>query len=360
MSRNLVGVIAVLAVCVAISADAEAKYGGFAGEIFFGRQPGAAGAAAGRTGVTSSGDIINTFYNPAGLADAKGLGFAFSWTEDDSPLTGSEDRFMGGNTRIGRFGVVGLSRYHFDYGPVSYADANGGNRHPVTTDASIVVLTLAGEPLKDLLVGANLSAFRYEFTVDRGRTDGVEWAYWADLGLLKYFTLGRTQASGHWLKLGGSLSNFTYSDIDLPDGGAELPVALRLGVAYEMGWWGLTWKRGLRTVETVVQVEYQDVLNSGEQTAVKLGGEIRLVEILALRVGYYRETQGDYMGAGSSDYTEDTTYGFGIYAPFYKFRDGKLPLKLGIDVINIEPPEYEGSGGQERLATVTFSAAYYF
>jgi hypothetical protein len=340
----------------ALADDAGAKYGGFAEEIFFGRHTAAAGAAAGRVGVVSSGDIINTFYNPAGLGDAAGVGFCLSWVEEARVLTEGDYRFLGGNVRIADYGVLGVSRYNFDYSPVGYADGSGGKGRTVGTDASITVVTLAGEPRKDLLLGLNISSLQYDYEMDRGRAEDGSDAYWIDVGGIKYWELARTQTTGHWLRLGGSISNLTGSSIDISQGVEDLPVALRLGSAYEMAWWGLTWRQRLRTVETVVQAEYQDILNYGERAALRLGGEVRFVEVLVLRLGYYRESVDDAGG----EYIEDTTYGFGVHLPLHKITDGKLPLKLGVDYANMAPAEYQGRGDPERLTTVTFCAGYYF
>ena len=172
--------------------------------------------------------------------------------------------------------------------------------------------------------------------------------------------MARTEASGHWLKVGGSLSNLTYSSIDTRDGTEDLPVALRLGGAYEMGWWGPTWRYGVRTVETIAQAEYQDVLNYDRRTAVKLGGEIRLVEVLALRLGYFRETVDDHGYASNKDAIENTTYGFGIHLPLHKVTGGKLPLKVGIDYAKMKQPEYTEGGETEDFKTFTLCASYYY
>ncbi len=360
MCSKAICVAVAVGVVLASSPDADAKYRGFAQEMFFGRNAGAAGAATGGAGVTSSGDIINTFYNPAGLADAKGLGCCFSLSDRYYLLENAQFTYWGGHVQAGNYGTVGASRYNLDYGPFIWPDEHGGGGGTTSNDATILVFTLAGEPLKDLLVGVNISAFQYNFATGMGRSTAEGAAYWADVGLLKYFSLGRTQASGHWLKLGGSLSNLTYSSIDVPETTEDLPVALRLGAAYEMGWWGLTWKPKLRTVETVFQVEYQDILNYEYRTAVRLGGEVRLVEIIALRLGYYRETVDDYDQDVNRDNIESTTYGFGLHLPLHKITEGKLPLKIGVDFADMKQPEYTKGGDTDSYRTVTFCAGYFF
>ena len=193
MMRRFMLVAAVAILLLGLSTGAHAKYRGFAQEMFFGRHTGAAGAATGRTGVTSSGEIIDTFYNPAGLADAKGVGFCLSWSDPYYLLEDAKYRFWGANVQVGDYGTVGVSRYKLDYGPIRVSPGIGGETRYGSSDAAILVVTLAGEPVKDLLVGVNISAFQYNFEVGGGRSmDGD--AYWADVGLLKYLTLGRTQS----------------------------------------------------------------------------------------------------------------------------------------------------------------------
>ena len=113
-------------------------------------------------------------------------------------------------------------------------------------------------------------------------------------------------------------------------------------------------------METVVQVEYQDILNYEHRTGVKIGGEVRLIEILALRLGYYRETVDDYGQDVNSDSIEDTTYGIGLSLPADKITAGRLPLRLRLDMVNFKQPGCTGTGDTEDLKTITFCASYYF
>jgi hypothetical protein len=349
MLRKLVCIAAMALVWLVLFGNAQAKYKGFADEVFFGRHTGAAGAAMGKVGVTSSGDIISTFYNPAGLADARGVGFYVSSSEPCYLLEDAEYRYVGGSVGIKDYGALGVSKYNLDYGK------------DYSTDASIFMVTLASEPRKNLLVGLNISAFQYRSSMGMGgRSDVDAQAFWADVGVIKYYTLGRTDASGHWLRLGGSLSNFTFSDIHVAGTYDDLPAALRLGAAYEMGWWGVTWKGRLRTVETIVQAEYQDILNYDHRTALRLGGEIRLIEVLAFRLGYYRETVDDHGYDSNRDSIEDTTYGFGFHLPLHKISAGKLPLKLGLDYAKMEQPSYTRRGDTDDFTTLSVYGGYHF
>jgi hypothetical protein len=359
MMRAFVWITVVVGALVVFSGEAHARYRGFAEEAFFGRHVGAAGAGAGGSGVTSSGEIIKAFYNPAGLADARGLGFCASWADPDNGLEDGENRYVGGSLRIGEYGTIGLSRYKVAYGNDTRRRPQGSYRI-VSGKASIVVLTIAEEPVKDLLVGVNVSAFEYKPAADMGRSVDEARSFWADAGLIKYFEMARTQASAHWLKLGGSLSNFTYSDIHVGGTYDELPVALRLGAAYEMGWWGLTWEQGLRTVETVAQVEYQNILNYDYRTALRFGGELRLLEILALRLGYESESVDDYAQAENRDRLGSTTYGFGISLPLQKIGGGKVPLRVGLDYARTKRPAYTRDQESEDFKTTTICASYYF
>jgi hypothetical protein len=81
VTRVLTKAIVVVAGIVLFHAEAQSKYGGAFEKRFFGRQPDARGEALGRGGVALSGDILNTFYNPAGLGDAIGLNFCTSFSE---------------------------------------------------------------------------------------------------------------------------------------------------------------------------------------------------------------------------------------------------------------------------------------
>ena len=84
-------------------------------------------------------------------------------------------------------------------------------------------------------------------------------------------------------------------------------------------------------------LEYQNVLDSGRYDAYKAGGEIRLLEILAVRGGYYYENIPDEDGGDS--WNGETTYGLGLGLPISRLGEDAPPLRVSLDWVTHEDPE---------------------
>jgi hypothetical protein len=179
-------------------------------------------------------------------------------------------------------------------------------------------------------MGLNLNLFRANFP------ERSENSIWPDVGILKVFHWARSEGIQHRVSVGSSLSNFTNSGITGPSGDEDLPVVFRIGTSYRISWAHRSWHDRLRTLGLLSHLEYQNVLNSDYRDAFKIGGEIRLLEILALRIGYYLENMGGLEPDVSEDWVGETTYGFGLGLPISKLGEGAPPLRVSFDWVKRE------------------------
>ncbi|MFH1313825.1 MAG: hypothetical protein ABIJ00_11455 [Candidatus Eisenbacteria bacterium] len=305
------------------------KYGGAFEENFFGRQPSARGEALGRGTVALSGDILSSINNPAGLADAIGLTFCTSFSDDRYAVDRADRSFFGVGIPVGRYVGVGFSRYHLDYSTQTVHPGRRQVTYP--SKSSTYTLTLAAAPAAHLYIGMNLNLLRSS----AGGQD--ENSYYPDVGILKVFRRGGSGHTQHRVSMGGSLSNFTNSDVVTAAGDESLPVTLRIGTAYRISLAHRSWHERLRTLGLLCHLEYQDVLNSDYFDAYKIGGEVSLLELLALRTGYYYENRSEV--EGNDDWVGETTYGLGFGLPIGKLRNDAPPLRISLDWVRREDPE---------------------
>ena len=353
MIRRLVSAAVVVTGIILICSDAECKYGGAFEENFFGRRPSAAGEALGRGMVALSGDILSSVYNPAGLADAIGLSFCTSVSGASNTLEGADHTFLGAGIPVGTYFGVGLSWYHLDYGTAVHHP--GRRNEPSAPQSSIYTLTVAARPVAHFYVGANLNLLRAKFP---GQSRS---SLWPDLGVMKVFRWGESGNIEHRISLGSSLSNCTGSDIDSPTGREDLPVAFRIGTAYRVSWVHRSWHNRLRTLGLLCHLEYQDVLNWDYRDAYKIGGEVRLLEILALRIGYYYGNIADQDVAVDEYWDGETTYGLGLGLPISRLSRNAPPLRVSFDwVSREEPKQTEGSTDPVRFSIYTLCVDWFF
>ena len=346
--------LATLVACILlIHSEADCKYGGAFEDRFFGRLPSARGEALGRGTVAISGDVLSSLYNPAGLADMLGLSFSMSFSDGSQAPDMADQTFLGAGVPLSKHFGIGFSRNHFEYR--EEIDRRGRRSITYTPESSIHTLTLAAKPAAGLYVGLNLSLF------SETSSGEDETSLWPDVGILKMFYWKRPGGRQHRLTLGGSLSNLTASSIDTSPDEEQLPVTLRLGTSYRVASARRSWQGRLRTVGLLCHLEYQDVLNSPYRDAYRIGSEIRLLELLALRIGYYFESIAKEEADGGSDWVGNTTYGSGLSLPIGKISKAMPPLRISLDWASYEDPhETAESGDPTRLSVYNLSVDWFF
>lgn len=69
----------------------------------------------------------------------------------------------------------------------------------------------------------------------------------------------------------------------------HLPAIFRGGVAYTVKWEGLRLRDTLSAAAFTMHVQYDDDLTQRSRSAMRVGGELLLCDMLALRAGWYSE-----------------------------------------------------------------------
>ena len=157
-----------------------------------------------------------------------------------------------------------------------------------------------------------------------------------DFGLLyRLENVLNTRVSNGRLNLGASLANIGQDAEFFEGQGDPLPRFLRVGLAYEAAFRGTWSETGWRTFAMLLSFEYQNLLIEDREGNIwewGAGLELRLLEIIAVRLGYHeRHPKTDQTLTGETLQT-GMSYGFGIAAPLHKLFDWRRKVWLKFDL----------------------------
>ncbi|MBK9636863.1 MAG: PorV/PorQ family protein [Bacteroidetes bacterium] len=315
------------------------QYGyGFLKEHFFGRQNSARAEAMGKSYTSIDGDLATAYFNPAGVATIQDLEISGSLASPYYLLKKAKYDYIGIGFKFKDYLTIGLNRKHFNFGEDFHVTDNTGN--PLMIGESFesnYCLTLASQPIKNLFIGLNSNYFEWQIVDINANT-----LYW-DLGIIKKFNLAQKETIKQSINLGTSLVNINGAKIEINEFGnkyrSRLPMILRIGANYQIHLQQKILIDTLNSFTVLIQGEYQDVVNSKYESAIRSGIEFMLLEILSLRAGYYKEFEYDY-GIPSVNYDQISafTYGFGIQVPLYKLT--KIPLNINFDYTSLPQQPY--------------------
>ena len=331
-------IISSLALFISTNLSAQYTYG-FEQVFFFVRHPSARAEAMGKTYAAIDGDLYSVYYNPAGINSIKKFEVNFS---NAHPLYLSEKAnyyYTNAGYKASDYFVAAFSFNQLSIGDFTFTDNSGNVTGIIQSYINNYTLSIASQPVKDFRVGLNINLYdNHEFPAK------VSQPVYLDLGVLKSFSLVHKEQTSHKLNIGGSIGNVNAAELSITYNStskAELPSILRLGAAYFY-----TYNKSgnfdtLNTVDLIIQVGYDDPVNSKYLTAFRVGTEIKLFEIASLRMGYYTENQYDY-GIPEVNYGElnDFTYGFGLSLPLEKITPNRLPWSIAVDYTTLPQPPY--------------------
>ncbi|HCS19287.1 MAG TPA: hypothetical protein DIW47_01785 [Bacteroidetes bacterium] len=291
----------------------------------------------GRSYASIDGDLTTAFYNPAGVASIQGLELSGSYSSPYYLAKDANYGFVSVCYTFNDYLVIGLNRNQFSFGKNIIFTDDQGNTLPYSPYETNYCLTIASQPIKNLYLGLNTNCLIWQ-PLDRKAT-----AFYFDFGVIKKFSFAQKVASGHSVNLGASIVNFNYGKITLDNNGKKLPhvlpVITRLGANYQFTLDKHWLIDTLKTFNFLIQGEFQDVLNSGYETALRTGGEITFLEILSIRAGYYKETIDDYGNpAFNKGEIKALTYGFGLQIPLFKLTN--IPLNINFDYTSLPQPDH--------------------
>ncbi|MBL4703119.1 MAG: hypothetical protein JKY54_01270 [Flavobacteriales bacterium] len=315
---------------------------GYQAEFFFGRQPSARVEAMGKGSVSLDGDMGTIYYNPAGLSNINGLEINGTYATPFYLADSAYYAYTGVGYRFNKYIQVALSRYHWNWNMA--AMITGFERTPSTSNYT---LTLASEPFSNLFLGVNANYYVWDVGIGDPAT-----TFYLDFGAIKKFNFLQRKTTQHESNIGASIANlnyakatFSYLDSEFTE---ALPVTARFGASYQFTLDKHILLDTLKTLKLLIQSEYQTLLNSDYHSAIKVGGELSILEILAIRVGYYQEQVYDYSYPEvNHDQISDFTYGFGLQIPLDKLT--KIPLSIKFDYTSLPQTPYSTSFTEEEL-----------
>jgi len=305
---------------------------GYLSEFFFGRQPNARAEAMGKGYTSIDGDLGSIYFNPAGIATIKSIEINATYTPPDCYLTKGYYTFYGLNYKLNKYLQIALSQFHFDYGKTFVVNAN----KTLYTEKN--TLTIASEPLKNLLIGLNANYF-----IEQPGIDKTSSTIFVDFGVIKKIQIALQKKNRQTLNFGASISNLNYSSNKITFNGITtkyyLPVITRYGVSYESNFGKTHFIDSVSLIRILAQSEYQLLLNSEYRSGIKFGAEITLLNLLSLRAGWYREKVYDYgFPDVNNNKIEAITYGLGLHIPLHSFT--KIPIDMQFDFTSLPQVSY--------------------
>ncbi len=310
----------------------------FLHESFFGRLPSARAEAMGRAYTSIDGDLTSVFFNPAGIASIKGIELDGSYASPYYVLNNASYSFLSLGCRFDDLLTVALSRNVFHFGQeVRYTDAVGNSLGIYTPQNTNYTLSLASQPVKNLLIGLNANYFKWTPPMTEAT------ALYLDLGAIKRIAIKRNKEEAHDVSIGASITNLNFAKTKMVLSGKtseeHLPVITRYGANYQLTMHKHVLIDTLNTFTFMLQGEYKKLLNSPYLSGIHLGAEITFLEFLSARLGYYEEKQYDYnKPTVNRNQISAITYGFGLQLPIHKLTE--LPLQVHMDYTTLPQPSH--------------------
>ena len=321
--------------------------GGTQVEFLFGYMPNPRADAMGQADVAVGGDLASYFHNPAGIGLIQRAEFAFSTWAPYYVLKKSDNFFFGGAWKVHPRIAAALTVNMFAVGPTTFDITINGNRYPLDRAiTTLSTLTFTGSPINGLHIGVNLGLYRSKYI----EMVPASHHFNMDLGILYTFYLkGNDADPQQGIRFGAGFNNVTSADLPLqePDGTpdvANMPNTGRYGITYFNNRLIRLPGSGEGGLGMMITFEVQDVLNYDYYTAFRLGSEIMLYNIFALRLGMYSFNVDDKGFANNKDRISTMTYGFGVLVPIEQWTNGSCPVQLSLDFTAFKQPRFTKSG----------------
>ncbi|MEO0468923.1 MAG: hypothetical protein AAF206_04825 [Bacteroidota bacterium] len=313
---------------------------GFQQEYFFGHFPNAQTDALGGTSVALGGNVFSAWTNPAGISQIDSRELNLSLSAPFFILRESDTYFLGYAQKLNETFSAGLSVHQFAMGPSTFDINFGSERYPVDAPkVTNVILSLAAEPIKGLHAGVNLNVFNWKYIDEIPITR----AAFFDIGAVYEFAPNANHPDQQ-LQFGTSLTNTTFSRIqfDGPQGevGDEaFPAIFRLGATYSGK--GRIQLVGANegALSWLVSVEYMDLLNNEFRTTIRGGTEVMLYDVLAIRLGAYRQSKDNLGNPINASRDQQITHGFGVKIPIRRIFKDRVPFDIMVDYTSLPHPK---------------------
>ncbi len=319
-------------------------------EMFFGRHPSARAESLGRAYCSIDGDLASVFYNPAGTATLKGLEMNNSFASPYYLAEKAIYSFLSLGYNVNKYLSVGVSRNHFSYGQeVSVIDGGGILTDEYIPENTNYTLNVSSQPIRNLLIGLNANYFMWK------RAGLSTYTVYFDFGIIKKFQFAEKEFTHQSINIGTSITNLNFAKLKQDFYGnkinEELPVITRFGANYQF-FLNKSWiTDSLNTLRVLLQGDYQVLLNSKYYSGYYTGLELELLEILSIRLGYYKEYHREFYVLSSNHDFRSFTYGLGLQIPLHKLT--RVPLQFRFDFTSLPQVSYVANKTWDNFSTYT-------
>lgn len=321
---------------------------GWQQEFFNGWGPSPKSDAMGQADVAVGGSVSSLFRNPAGIGLIDKAEFIFSSAGQFYALRKSDVFFTGAAYRVHDRFIAAISHHIFAVGETTFGITFGPDNFPLDrARTSHFTVTASGEPVKNLHIGLNMNTFFLKYIEEIKTAKAIN----LDVGILYTLHFGPNKNDERQgIRIGASFTNITNASIEFfsPDDDRadnKFPIIGRYAIAYFND--QLIQKKsanGRSYLGLMATFEAQDYLNSEFTTAFRVGTEFIVYEILAFRIGWFRESSDDRGIDVNFDHRKGVTYGFGLIIPVHDLSKGKAPLDIHFDYSSFNQPSFRTGG----------------
>ena len=313
-------------------------YKGTFREIYFYREVSTAAEATGKTYLFKNKDAFSSLYNPSLPSINSNINLSYTNSEKLFEVENANYHSAAINTPFENIWIISASLRLFNaideiddptiempYGVESF------NRNP----GLIYNINIAREFIRDFHTGVGINYLNYEFYSEKHDFFSLNFGF----SYLHTFII--SEILGHKVFAGAAINNLlTYSNNNVsrhivlkgystgPANKIYLPQISRFTLGYSTDYKGIKVIKNTNDISACIQLEYFRVLNSNSYKRYCIGTEIRLLEIISSRIGFYSYENPRYI-------TEEFTYGLGLSIPLHLFT--AIPLFIGIDYTELGP-----------------------
>lgn len=311
----------------------------FLDSFFFYQEPSISAEGTGKIYLNNNNDAFSSVYNPALSSRADNIRFSYSTFQKFNDIEQILYNNYGVDVPVKNIGTFSLTRRFFNYKefigePPPWIDVNYTSYN----------LNYSRELYRGLSGGIGFSYLKEE--VPPYRELNMEY-YSINLGTSYIYYLPASDYYSQYLMANVSILNLQISNSKNSSYSYyHLPQIGRVSLGY-VSKYGKT--NNLDVFQTDIQIEYSDLLNSGYYNTISFGGEIKFMEIISIRVGYYNIE-------GETFTDDDITYGLGFSYPFKVYFD--IPLVIGLDYARSKYPYSDPSIGHNYFDSFALYLKY--
>lgn len=290
----------------------------FLDSYYFYNEPSTSAEGTGKIYLNNNNDAFSSLYNPALASSYDNVRFSYSISQKFN----NYDNY-GMDVPVKNIGTFSLTRRNFNYnefvGILDWSNVNYTSYN----------INYSRELFRGLSGGIGFNYLKED--VPPFRELNMEY-YSFNLGASYVYNLPTSDYYSHYIFCNVSIINapISYTN-DLVTTDYPLPQIDHVSLGYFSKYGALN---NLDVYQIDLQVEYSDLLNSRYYNTIGFGAEIKFMEVVSLRAGYYN-TKGEYYSF------DDFTYGIGFSCPFKAYLE--IPLVIGFDYAKSKYPSNDSN-----------------